>query len=345
MDDSTTERSPAVGTGDPTPQDTPAAVASRPAAVGVPRARVSALLAAAMLGIGVAAGAAIGPAPESSLAGSDALARRLPVLLATIAARERASAAAAAAPSASAPEAPPLETAPAPGNASTAAAPAARTSGSGTNAAAGAGASPESEGAGSGTSSSGATGKKLPAVRSVWMIQLSGTSFSTALSQPSAAPYIDAQAVPAGTLLSGSSALQGSALANDALLAEAAPAGGPPPLLHSIVQPPCPEGAAGASCAPETPGQLQAADAFLRETLATITGTPAYKEHGLVVVTFSTVAIATQQGLAVGTSSSTLTSQPPAGVLLLSPFVHAGAKPTTTFNPTSPRQSLEALLH
>jgi hypothetical protein len=179
----------------------------------------------------------------------------------------------------------------------------------------------------------------------VWLIQLSGTTFASALAQLGAAPYIDAQAIPGGTLLNGWSALQGSAFANDAALAEPTSAGGPPPLLHSIVQPPCPEGAAGAACAAETPGQLQAADAFLKETLATITTTPAYREHGLVVITFATVAVATQAGLAAGASSATLTSQPPAGVLLLSPFAHAGTKPSTAFDTTSPRQSLEALLH
>jgi hypothetical protein len=33
------------------------------------------------------------------------------------------------------------------------------------------------------------------------------------------------------------------------------------------------------------------------------------------------------------------------GVLLLSPFAHAGARPATAFNPTSPKQSLSGLLH
>jgi hypothetical protein len=179
----------------------------------------------------------------------------------------------------------------------------------------------------------------------VWLIQLSGTTFASALAQPSVAPYLDGQAIPGGALLTGWSALAGSAIANDAAVAQAPPPGAPPPLLHSIVQPPCPEGPAGAACAAETPGQLQAADAFLKETLATITSTPAYREHGLVVVTFATVAVATQAGLAAGSSSATLTTQPPAGVLLLSPFTHAGARPTIALNPTSPRQSLEALLH
>src|ERR1039458_720087 len=56
----------------------------QPAAPGVPRLpslRVTAALTAGMLAIGVAAGAAIGPTPETSLAGE-----RIPLLLPSIAA-------------------------------------------------------------------------------------------------------------------------------------------------------------------------------------------------------------------------------------------------------------------
>lgn len=335
MDDPTRE-SPPAGT-----QEGAGAATAEP--IRLPNRRLTALLAALTLGLGALVGAALGPSPESSLAGSSAaaLARRLPVLLAAIAAHQRSAAApASSAASTPQPEAPATEATPAAApKAAPAAAPASSTSSSGASSQ-----GSSSEGSSAKGSTEAAT-KKLPPVTSVWLIQLAGVGFSAAQSQATAAPYIDGQAIPAGTLLSGWSALEGSAFANDAVLAEPPAAGGTPPLMHSIVQPPCPEGAAGASCAPETPGQLQAADAFLKETLATITGTPAYKEHGLVVITFSSVAIATQQGLAAGTSSSTLTSQPPAGVLLLSPFARAGEKPTTTFSATSPRQSLEALLH
>ncbi len=110
------------------------------------------------------------------------------------------------------------------------------------------------------------------------------------------------------------------------------------------MQPPCPEGAAGAACAPETPGQLTDADGFLKAALATITAAPTYKEHGLVVITFATVGIATQSELPAGSSTAELTYQPPAGVVLLSPFAAAGKRSTVAFDPTSPRQSLEALL-
>ena len=220
----------------------------------------------------------------------------------------------------------------APAAASTPAAPAAATPGSGEEAApapAGAGNSPRS---------------KLPPVTSVWLIELAGGTFAEALAKPTAAPYITGRLLPAGTFLGGWSALSASAFAGSAALAEPTPEGAAPALLHSIVQPPCPEGAAGLACAAGSPGQLTAADEFLKATLAQITGTPNYREHGLVVVTFASVGVAAQAGLPAGASSATLTFRPPTGVVLLSPFAHAGARSTTSFNPTSPRQSLEKLL-
>ena len=106
---------------------------------------------------------------------------------------------------------------------------------------------------------------------------------------PTAAPYITGQLLPAATLLRAGPRSSASAFASEAALVEPPAAGSPPPILHSIVQPPCPEGAAGAGCAPETPGQLAAADDFLKATLATITAHLDLQEHGLVVVTFATV--------------------------------------------------------
>jgi hypothetical protein len=316
-----------------------------PRGLRLPSLRAGAALAAAMLGLGVAIGAAIGPAPESSFAGApSALAQRLPALLAEIAARRRAAAPAAQQAS----SAPAAEAEPAAGGrrhrrkrkrARTAASSSAETSAATTPS------STETTETSSPPTSSKTHQAKLPAVSSVWLIELAGGTFAQALAQPAAAPYIDAQLVPAGTLLGGWSALQGSAFANDAALAEPVAAGATPPLLHSIVQPPCPEGTAGATCATETPGQLTTADEFLKATLAQITTTAAYREHGLVVVTFASVGVATQAGLPAGASSATLTSQPPAGVVLLSPFAHAGTRSSASFNPTSPRQSLEKLLH
>jgi hypothetical protein len=174
----------------------------------------------------------------------------------------------------------------------------------------------------------------------VWLIELSGSTFASALAQGSAAPYISGQALSAGTLLTGWSGLEGSAFAGDAALL----AGRPPQLLNTIVEPPCPEGP-GAQCVAGTPGALTAADLFLSQTLPTLTASPAYRTSGLIVVTFGSVLQASATGLPAGASIATLTSQPPVGVLLISPFAKPGARLATAFNPTSPRQSLEALLH
>jgi hypothetical protein len=176
----------------------------------------------------------------------------------------------------------------------------------------------------------------------VWLIELAGTTFAEALAQPATAPYIDAQAVPAGALLSSWSALDGSAFASDTALL----AGSPPQVVDTIVQPPCPEGTAGAQCLLGTPGSLTAADEFLKATVPKITATTTYGTHGLIVVTFGSIANASASELPSGASTATLTSHPPAGVLLISPFVSAGTRPTkTSFNPASPGKSLEGLLH
>jgi hypothetical protein len=180
----------------------------------------------------------------------------------------------------------------------------------------------------------------------VWLIELSGLSFNEATSNAAAAPYITGQLIPKGTLLSGWSALSASAFASDAALAEhRATLGGAPPTLHTIVQPSCPEGAAGAACAPGTPAGIAAASQFAQAAIATITATSTYAEHGLVVVTYATVADPTSAELPAGSASSTLVTTPPAGALLISPFAKAGARSAVAFDPTSPKRSLEALLH
>src|SRR5271155_959241 len=330
----------------PSRADAPPATAAPPVpsparVLPLPSTRASAVLAAAMLAIGVAVGAAIAPAPQPSFAN-----QRLPALIASLAAKAPADAGAQASTAAVQP--PPVSAqetptpAPPSAPASTNISPAKSSSGPSS--------SPSTTSPSASTpapaGSTGAKGATLPPVTSVWLIQLSGSSFTEALAQPTAAPYIDSQLIPAGTLLSGWSALTGSAFASSAALSERqADFGATPPLLYSYVHPPCPEGAAGAACAPGTPGQLTAADEFLKTTLAQITPTATFREHGLVVVTFATVALATDVGLPAGASTATLTSKPPGGVVLLSPFVHAGARSSETFNPSSPSQSLEKLLH
>jgi hypothetical protein len=297
-----------------------------------PSARVTAALAAAMLAVGVAVGAAIGPAPSPSLANSS-----LPVLLRSLAgiaaARAAQSSTAAVQPPAVSAEVTPTRKRIRRRHKSASAEEANDTSATPTSEA-------ETTTPASTTPKSTPKASTLPPITHVWLIELAGTSFADTIAQPTAAPYLDTQAIPAGTLLSGWSGLDGGAFANEtALLASE-----PPQLLDTIVQPPCPEGAAGASCAPETPGALSTADEFLKATVPTITSSADFRESGLIVVTFASVANATATGLPAGATTATLTSRPPAGVLLISPFASVGAHSSVTFNPTSPKRSLEKLL-
>jgi hypothetical protein len=317
-----------------TPGEHPTARPSLPRFPRIPSPRLTAALAAGMLAIGLAVGAAIGPAPSASFAGAS----RVPLLLPSLIAG--AGQAAAAPPPASGTP-PPASPAPVPaGKTATGSAAAAPAAPSGAPTPPSSGSSTPEEA----TPSSPATGRHLstlPPITNVWLIELAGSTFSDALTQPAAAPYIDGQAVAAGTLLNGWSGLDASAFAS----AAAVLASKPPQVLDTIVQPPCPEGAAGAQCAAGTPGALTAADSFLSQTVATLTTNPAYRTSGLIVVTFGSVLSATATGLPAGAATVNVTAQPPAGALLISPFAKAAARPTATFNPASPEQSLEALLH
>lgn len=330
---------PASASGDGTGSVAPRA---RPRPMRVPSARIAALLATLTLGAGIAIGAAFGPAPEASLAGSAAVERTLPALIAGLSARRAAAAEAARAQAAQAQAAQSPE-APAPRARRRRRRAARATSAPAQSTASTQPAAAETHPASSKKKSSGSSGaSKLPPITSVWLVELSGSSFSEALADTSAAPYITGQLIPKATLLSGWSALEGSAFASDAALAEKrATVGAQPPALHTFVQPPCAEGAPCASGA----GQLAAADEFAKAAIATITATSTYAEHGLVVLTFSTVSSATAAELPAGSSSSALASQPPGGVVLLSPFAAAGSKPAVTLKPTSPARALEALLH
>lgn len=311
---------------------------SRRQRVWVPSARLTAGLACAMLAIGVAVGAAIGPAPEASFAGASRLPLLLPALIAqatganartgaagraasipaasaVVRRRRRRHALAAASPAASEPATPAESSTP---TESTTPA--------------------SSKGTGNGETRKAAA---LPPVTKVWVIQLVGSTFAEALAAPASAPYIDTKAVPAGALLSGWSSLQAGAFAGDAALI----ATSEPQLVTTVLQPLCPEGAAGAQCAPDTPGALKSADEFLSQTIPAITSNSAYRSSGLIVITFGASAAGAASGLPSGSTTATLGSQPPSGALLISPFATAGARPATPFNPASPTQSLEALLH
>ncbi len=299
-----------------------------------PSLRVTAVLAAGMLAVGAGVGAAIGPAPSTSFAGDT------PALVAKLLSELAARNAAAPAPSTPAPAETPAETPPSssPPASSATTTPAAS---AGTPASGSQNSGAETEKSGK---SSTPAKSKVPAVTNVWLIQLSGPSYEELLAQKASAPYISGQLIPTGTLLSGWSAIEGSAFASEAALAAPASELTTPPIVHSIVQPPCPEGAAGESCA--TPaGALKAADEFAQATLPQVTGTAAFREHGLAVVTFTTVGVASQQGLPAGASSATLTSKPPAGVLVISPFAKAGAHSSVTYQISAPVHTVEQLLH
>ncbi len=290
---------------------------------------MTAALAAAMLAVGVAVGAAIGPTPTSSLA----VGTRLPLLPSLLAAAGVGHTSAVQPPATVAQATPRARKRRARKAASTA------QPSAGTNSSEESSAPYSTTPAGKGKAK--AAPVKLPPVTNVWLIELSGSTFASALEAPTGAPYINAQAAPTGTVLSGWSAIEASAFANDAALM----ATSGPQVVDTIVQPPCPEGAAGAQCAAGTPGALTAADEFLKATLPTITSSATYRSSGLIVVTFGAIAAGGASGLPTGSQSATLTSQPPVGALLISPFVTAGASASTPFNPASPTQSLEKLLH
>ncbi len=324
----------------PEPATGSAPVASTPLPCSAPRLpslRVTAALAAGMLAIGVAVGAAIGPAPNASFAGEP-----VPLLLPSIAALAGAGAGAhtsAVKPLAITPQATPAAASPSAGDASeTTTKPA--TPKTPSSAASSPTTTPNASKTPTTIGGESTKQTPLPPVTHVWLITLTGATFTQALAQPAATPYIDSQLVPAGALLSEWSSLAGSSFASEAGLLS----GEPPQTMDSIVQPPCPEGVAGATCKPETAGALGAADEFLKATVPTITSTAAYREHGLIVITFGAVGNATASSLPAGASTATLSSEPPVGVLLISPFVHAGSKPSMKYDPTSPMQSLSGLL-
>jgi hypothetical protein len=375
-------------------------------AVPMPSRRVGAILAALMLVAGIAAGIAIGPGSAASFAASArgaALARVL-ALLAVDSGTGGSSGALLATtaihPSATTPPPTPTPSAPSTSTnavggisktdhgASSAGGGSSSTSSSSTGSQSPAPAASPTKGGGSGEK----TTTPLPPIAQVWVIALPyGESLANAVGQPTAAPYLDGQLVKEGTQLTAYTSLAAGQLAGAAALISGQVTAG----VTTISPPPCGSaatgqdatGAAGATgaqgsggtqgatgaqgttapCPSGEPAGVQAADGFLRQAVGQITATAAYREHGLIAITF---VPAGQEG-AASTGSSTsptagspATSSPgaisypggtiaatltvagqPAGALLLSPFLrHAGARIATTFNQLSPRESLEGLL-
>ncbi len=196
---------------------------------GAPSRRVIGALVACVLAVGILAGAALGPSPSGSPADAATLAQRaISALIARTSSTPRASVPTSSTPP---PEGEPAAT---PSSASgkedkatskATSSPEASESSSAGERASGAQPSEESSSEGSKNSDKGdktapGTPVKLPAIKHVWVIALSGTSFSAALKDSKIDPYLAEQLVPKGTLLSNYKLNASSALGNGiALLA------------------------------------------------------------------------------------------------------------------------------
>ena len=103
------------------------------------------------------------------------------------------------------------------------------------------------------------------------------------------------------------------------------------PNLSWLVPGACEDGAT-ASCGAGSSTGLPGADAFLAKVVPEITATSAYKQHGLILITFDSAAESGKAG-----------SGSQVGALVLSPFVRTGARVTEAFNTYSLLKSLERL--
>jgi hypothetical protein len=214
------------------PEDTPGIARDAHATTGgawldrMPSRRVAGALAAAVLAAGIVAGAALGPTPPSSPADSSTLAERaLAALAAQASGGAKTSATPSPTPSAGSSQAAPskpshLASTPTASPAK-ASAPSssenAPSSESIANGPSSEGSSPEgtsSKGTGESEKTAPGTPVKLPPVKHIWVIALSGMSFTEALAQAKADPYLAKQLVPKGTLLSTYTLTAPSALAN-----------------------------------------------------------------------------------------------------------------------------------
>lgn len=359
----------------------------------LPSRRVGAILATAMLAVGIALGALIGPGPAASLASSSRAATlgRVLALLAlgsgTSSGGNLALSSGVATPPASTPQPTPSTTSEATAGSGGAGSAASIPSHSSS--------SPSSSKVSPTSSTTPATGggeegektpktKPLPPIADAWVIVLPyGASIENALTQSTAAPYLVGQLKGEGTVLSGYSSPEAAQLAGAATLLSGQVGASvttvaPPPCSTSATAgatsgttsspaagvPASGQPAAGTPCPSGEPAGVQSADAFLQEVVPKIEASAAYKEHGLIVVTFGAAG---QQGTSPGTATSpsagatdgtdtevtyptgsitsTLTAAgAPAGALLLSPFLsHAGGRSASAFNPLAPHESLEAL--
>lgn len=321
-----------------------------PPQLPIPSRRGLALLVAAVFAVGLVAGAALGPAPTSSLAEDSTIAQRVIALLAARASEgARTSALAATAPATSASEATSprgardahLNAKPAPDAAPAVASDPSSSKGSSSS---GSTVDPERSSAGNESPSSGgeSEGKqapakpaRLPPIQHVWLITLAGSTFAAATVAAASYPYLVGQLLARGALLTSYSALDAYELAGDATLLP----GGVGANLSVISEPACaaPPSQASPACLEGSQPSPAEADAFLQRIIEPILSGPAYRENGLIVVSFAPASST------ASASTTTLAPAPTAGALLLSPLLHAGMRSASPFNSLSPRASVAAI--
>jgi hypothetical protein len=113
---------------------------------------------------------------------------------------------------------------------------------------------------------------------------------------------------------------------------------------YSYIAPtPCDSGAAG-QCAPGSVEGAAAADAFLAKWVPQILASPAYKEDGLLVVTFGAGNPATSEAAPAPAPTSAPADDPlHVGTLLVSRFLSGGSTNATTYDPYSLLRTTEDL--
>ncbi len=192
---------------------------------GAPSRGMAAGLAAGVLAVGILAGVALGPGPASSPADSATLAQHA---LAALVGRAGSGSQAATSTNTAAATPPPITSEPTPAPAATsntgskaksapassAASGTSESPGEPTTSGSSEGSSKPSKGSGESEKTTPGTPIKLPAIKHVWVIALSGMSFSAALADPTADPYLAKQLVPKGTLLGNYALSSSSALGN-----------------------------------------------------------------------------------------------------------------------------------
>lgn len=197
-----------------------------------PSRGMAAALATGVLAVGILAGVALGPGPASSPADNATLAQRA---IAALVARGGDSSQAVTSTSTTAAATPPtIASEPTPTAAtknsvggkakstpaSSEASGTPESAGESTTSGVSEGSSKSPKGSSESEKATPGTPIKLPAIKHVWVIALSGASFSAALADPTADPYLAKRLVPKGVLLSDYTLSSSSALGNGiALLA------------------------------------------------------------------------------------------------------------------------------